>query len=258
MLILRMAHSFLSQVGRPRRFCVVSDGTVSARTARAVTALDGCVEVIDWRELIDSPLPPAIERYAGMFPLGKKLAMLVSLRGWPALVLDSDIEFFSGGHRLRSLLEGDDPSHWYQHNGTDAYDARLTDGLEMLGAVCSGVMLLRSELDWTTGIERLERYAESGGDWTEQTVAAIALTQAGARVLPRDDYVVYWDDIKYPWDHHAGTDIVLRHYLAYMQRWKMWMRGGPSGYRTIPWAVLQETGRQTRSLSDWLTRSAAR
>jgi hypothetical protein len=223
---------------------VVSDGTVTPRTTQALTALDRSVEVIDWRDFTSGTrLDAAIERYAKVHPLGKKLAMLVSLRDWPTLVLDSDIEFYAGGYRLRELIEGDERGHRYQHNGMDAYDERLTQGQAILDAVCSGVVLLRGELDWSPGLARLAPFADTGGPWTEQTVVAIALTEAGATPLPRNDYVVYWDDIKYPWDHYAGRDIVLRHYLAWLQRWKMWMRGGPSGYRSIPLALVHELAR---------------
>jgi hypothetical protein len=239
-----MAWSLLSRLGRPSEIQIVSDGTVTDATARALERLDRSISVVDWREFAGYPdLPEPVVRYAEVHPLGKKLAVLMAIHRWPTIFVDSDIEFFRGAPRLAHLLQSGDGANHYLYNGPGGYDERIISGLDLPEGINSGFFLLRAPLNWDEGLRRLADVADSGGPWTEQTVFAIALSQVGARSFPTEDYVVYWDDVKFPWDHVAGRDVVMRHYLAWIQRWKLWMRGGPAGYRTLPIAVPVELTR---------------
>ena len=56
--------------------------------------------------------------------------------------------------------------------------------------------------------------------------------------MPPDEFVLSYDDMKWPWDSYRRSDVVLRHYASHLIRWKLWLYGGPHGLRTLPRACL--------------------
>lgn len=240
LLVTRMIWSLLREVGQPIEILVVSDGTLSTQSIAAIERLNVATSVVDWTHFVDlDDLPSAVVAYAEHHPLGKKLAVLLSLRDWPVMFVDSDIEFFTGGDRLRAEVSAGDRGLRYLEEPTRAYDERLLLGRQLRDGINSGFFIASRPLIWEEGLTRLGNFGADGGEWTEQTVFALAADVSGGRPLPPEDYVVYWDDIKWPWDHIAGRNVVLRHYLSYLQRWKLWMRGGPMGYKSVPIATVR-------------------
>jgi hypothetical protein len=241
--LMRMVHSFLTQVGTPTSFVVVSDGTLSRDTADHVRKLSTAVEVraLD-HYAADSrghPLMPRLLR--GDFPFGAKIPLLVQpLASRPRLYVDTDIEFFRGGHRLRALIDDEErrPRFMLQPGAVmSSYDLRMTDGLSMIVGVNAGFCLLKETIDWSLALDRLNRVIDEPHVLSEQTAFGIAISQAAGLPLPGEDFVLKWDDLGVPWDSYARRDIVLRHYASTSRRWKLWLRGGPKGARTLPRAA---------------------
>ena len=238
-LLYRMIESFVSQVGEPAEILLVSDGSLTRDTTELLTGLSPSVRVTSFPGFIQEHPPPAlVEQYAQIDLWGVKLA--VEMRppsGRPLIYTDSDVLFLGGGARLREYLAGDRPR--YMRQEVDAYDERLTDGSDVLPGVNAGFYICPREIDWTEPVERLARVIDEPTIFTEQTVLALALTAAGAEPLPPDEFVLSYDDLKWPWDRYRRRDIVVRHYASHEIRWKLWLHGGPAGLRTLPRACLQ-------------------
>jgi hypothetical protein len=240
--LMRMTWSFLAHVGTPHRLTVVSDGTLTGRTTAAVRALSDAVEVCELSQhatdLPEHPLAPHL--LAGDFIHAKKLAVLAQPpRGRPRLYLDTDIEFFAGAHRFRHVVADSDSAPRFMEHDEYYYDERVVAGLDVLPAVNAGFCLFKRPADWSPAFDRLLAVLDSPVGLSEQSAVAITLTREGARPLPADLYILRWDDLGMPWDAYARRDIVLRHYAHAARRWKLWLRGGPAGPRTLPAAALE-------------------
>ena len=238
--LMRMVSSLIRHVGMPRRLDVVSDGTLSQRTSSALRHMCPVARVLGAESLTDPlpghPLGKLLRDNA--FPFALKLLVVAQPpTDVPRLYLDSDIEFFRGAGRFRELIAAPMTAPRYMSLGTFDYDERLTDGLKLLPGANAGFILAARRLPWRLAFDRLAAVAETAVPISEQTAVAIALTQARAEALPEDDYILAWDDLGVPWDPYARRGVVLRHYASPARRWKMWLRGGPSGMRTLPRAV---------------------
>ena len=75
--------SFLQQVGRPKSFTVVSDGSHSARSIRLLERLDPIVSVRLSIPQPSSGLPEKLLRYLATHPTGRQLALIMP-RSWMA------------------------------------------------------------------------------------------------------------------------------------------------------------------------------
>ena len=248
LLVARMLDSFFCHAGRPTSVTVIDDGSLTPETSDAIRSLSPVVSLAHWGEFKESLPDASAALYAEKHPLGRKLLAIAALPlspSRPTVFVDSDVEFFSGASRLSRYCADPLVDHAYMREPTGSgYDTRLLgDGdLADRPGINSGFLILRKPLPWKAAVLRLGNAAKDPGPWTEQTVCALALADASARELPMSDFVVSWDDLKYPWDQVAGSDVVCRHYLSWLQRWKMWMRGGPRGRRTLPRAVFRVAG----------------
>ena len=72
-------YSFLRHVGQPDRFIVVSDGSYSAESIRLLRRISPCVDVVGVADIIVVSLPEVVKAYAAGSPMGKKLALEISL-----------------------------------------------------------------------------------------------------------------------------------------------------------------------------------
>src|SRR5215212_3611164 len=83
--------SFIRYVGRPSAFTIVSDGSHSYRSCRLLRRIHPCVRVVDWRDVLGPDLPSGVHEYAKTHPMGKKLAVELSLPTGRAMIyVDAD------------------------------------------------------------------------------------------------------------------------------------------------------------------------
>ena len=248
LLAMRMVSSLLNRGGRPAEIRVVSDGSLSVRSAEALGRLDPCVRVLDFRELAQRErLPEIVMRFAATHPFGIKLGVLMTaVRERPTLYVDTDVEFLSGAAELKNGFIGDRP-RYLRENGAVAstgYDRRVIGDLPVVPGVNAGVCYFPRRIDWTRALHRLNEVLECPDFLTEQSIVALVMTLEGAIPLPEDDFILEWIDVALPWDRHLRRPAVLRHYASPILRWKMHMRGGPHGLRTLPLAIGNVAARQ--------------
>jgi hypothetical protein len=229
--------SFLQNVGTPERFVVMSDGSYTPASAAFLRSLHPCVEVLPYEGVVRPDLPDPVRAFAAVHPMGKKLALEMSLPlGRPAIYTDADILFFDEGRRLRELVGSPEPA-WYLPDVFGVFDERmLCDPAEAAPAVNAGFMVVNARLDFTLPLERLAQIpvAELKGV-SEQTAVHLAMLANGARPLPRAQYRLEIDDIYYYHDGYSGRGIVMRHYVNTI-RYKFWLSVGRS-LRTRPQPV---------------------
>src|SRR5215831_17600593 len=98
--------SFFKYVGQPRRFTVVSDGTLTRRSSAILESFNPAVFVSGFEQWLPKNLPAEIYPYLCGDPTGKQLAVIMSLPlELPTLYVDSDVLFFAGAIDLFQLLE---------------------------------------------------------------------------------------------------------------------------------------------------------
>ena len=240
-LAARSLTGFIRHVGEPASILIVSDGSVSGSLAGRLNRLSPKAKVVSWDELLDpSSLPGTVRRYAEIDALGRKLAVLMQLPVSdvrPTVFVDSDVEFFPSAAGMRPMLERSDSPVQYMSEPGNPLDLRIVGGRVNAG-VNSGFVIFPRPLDWEIALVGLSKAMPRPSPTTEQTVFAIAATAAGGEPLPMEKFVVSWDDLKWPWDLTRKRGAYCRHYLSWLQRWKMWLRGGPKGFRTLPAALL--------------------
>ena len=219
--------SLLGRAGRPGRATVVSDGSHTASGRALLERLDPCVRVVDWRDVARPDLPHPVRAYAQASPMGKKLAVEVSLPpDRPLLYVDSDVLVLpDGGERLAAELEA---AH---ARGTPAYlldpeevylDPRLLEPGESAQPLNAGLLVLPRALDWEPALRRLAAMQGPPAFHTEQTLVHLAVRAAGGRPLDPDRWVVATDDMPDRRDRHRGPEVVVRHYTTPV-RHKLWL-----------------------------------
>lgn len=215
--------SMLKHAGRPTRFVVVSDGSHDDRQIALLERLDPCVSVVRWDEFATADALEATTSLTRSTPMGKKLAIELSL--WddgPTAYLDSDVLFFAGSHCLGSLVEGDGPAAWFLSD-CDAYlDSRmLREADRSLEPVNAGFFVLQQPISWDGALKRLDALDEDFTWMSEQTAVHVAMHEAGAQSLDASAYVLS-DRDAWGWaDRFTGPDLVMRHYTTPV-RHKMW------------------------------------
>src|ERR1700730_13938975 len=215
--------SFLKHVGRPKRFTVVSDGTLSGRSSGILKSLDSVISVSGSAQWLPRDLPTKIYPYLTTHPTGKQLALIMSLPvDGPTLYVDSDVLFFPGARDLIRLLESRGAPAFYLADCRLSADERLfRDDAEQARPVNTGALLLFEKLDWTPAVRRFLELRGVPHFFTNQTMTHLTMHSHGA--LPLDDrkYVLQLDDqFVYP-DRYAGRDLALRHYVNPV-RHKFW------------------------------------
>lgn len=215
--------SFLANAGRPQKFTVVSDGSYSPESVELLRKIDNCVRVQTTPPAIPSGLPGKIESYLKTHPTGKQLAVIMSLPvNGPALYTDSDVLFFPGSHELADLAKTMSTSALYLCDYQFTGDQRLvSDRSEMQNPVNTGFIFLFQKLNWSRGLERLQKLEGAPIFFTNQTVMHLALHANGALPFDPRKYVLQVDDEFVYRDRHASASIAMRHYVNQI-RHKFW------------------------------------
>ncbi|MEY2564276.1 MAG: hypothetical protein QOH88_2469 [Verrucomicrobiota bacterium] len=215
--------SFLTHVGRPKRFTIVSDGTLSKRGADILRSIDPVVSISASAQWQPRDLPTRIYPYLTTHPTGKQLALIMSLPvAAPALYVDSDVLFFSGAADLRSVAETGGAAACYLADCRLSADERLfRNESEKDQPVNTGVLLLFEKPDWSLGVERFLELEGSPTFFTNQTITHLTMHANGAVPFDPRKYVLQLDDqFIYP-DRYASAALALRHYVNPV-RHKFW------------------------------------
>jgi hypothetical protein len=219
--------SFLSGVGRPRSYTVVSDGTHRPADATLLAAVDPSVRVLPWTDVASGPLPDPVPAMAATSAMGIKLAVELSLPVQRVTAyVDSDVLFGPAAGELVRLLDAPPAPALHLVDPEDVYlDARLLRAGESDPPVNAGFFVLTDRLVWTDALVRLSTLDGAATFHTEQTVVHLAMRASGALPLDPQRYVVATDDMRGLRDLHRGPDVVLRHYTTPV-RPKMWLAVG--------------------------------
>jgi hypothetical protein len=214
--------SFLRNVGRPKSFTVVSDGSHSDRSIRLLKSVDRSVSVTPAQPAIPG-LPPKLEAYLNSHPTGKQLALIMSLpRNDPALYIDADVRFFPAASDLFARGEAKDLPAWYLADCKFAGDHRLVrDASEENEPVNTGALFLLRKLDWSLSIRRFLELEAEPTFFTNQTMTQLTMHENGARPFDPAKYVLQLDDQCLFADRYAGPLLALRHYVNPV-RHKFW------------------------------------
>ena len=215
--------SFLQNVGRPRRFTVVSDGTLSAHGRGFLTNLDSVVSVSEASEWLPQGLPAKIYPYLTTHPTGKQLALIMSLPvNGPTLYVDSDVLFFPGARDLPQLAQkGGAPAFYLADCRLSADERLFSSEAEKTQPVNTGVLFLFENLDWSLAVDRFLDLRESPTFFTNQTLTHLVMHANAARPLDARKCVLQLDDQFVYEDRYARQDLVLRHYVNPV-RHKFW------------------------------------
>jgi len=217
--------SLYAHAGAPRQVTIVSDGSHTPEDLDLLSRLIYPPKVIPFADFVSPKLPAEVMRYAAQHPLGKKLAVLLSLPvEGPSLYSDSDILYFPGAEDLRQQLAEPNSAGAYLPDCYPSFDPRLLKSdAEKLNPVNAGWFFLNRPVDWS---EPLARFQAMSGDvmhFTEQTIVHLGLRAAGVRALPAEKYVLANDDQWFWRDLHAGPQVALRHYISSF-RHKFWLK----------------------------------
>lgn len=217
--------SFLRCAATPRRIVVVGDGTHTEADRAILKSLHPRLETLAWDAFIRDDLPPRMVAYARAQPLGKKVAVLMSVPPTgPWIFSDSDILYFPAATDIRHRLAAEGGVPEFLEDCYPSLDDRLVRGdVEKRPPVNSGFGLVHRPLDWGEAVKRFEGMTGDCGYFTEQTLFHLAMRQSGGRPLPMDRYVIQSDDQWMARDRHTGPAVVLRHYFSSI-RYKMWLK----------------------------------
>jgi len=217
--------SFLRFAVSPRRIVVVGDGTHTESDRAILQALHPRLETLPWDRFIRKDLPPPLTAYAEAYPLGKKIAVLMSVPATGSWMFsDSDILYFPAASDLRSRMGKDREGPEYLEDCYPSLDVRLIQADdEKQSPVNSGFGLVHQPLDWSEAMERFRGMKGEPGYFTEQTLFHLAMRRSGGRALPKEQYVIQSDDQWMARDRHTGPSVVLRHYFSSI-RYKMWLK----------------------------------
>ncbi|MBW4619774.1 MAG: hypothetical protein KME17_10515 [Cyanosarcina radialis HA8281-LM2] len=219
--------SFINYVGVPDRFIVISDGSYTENSCELLCRIHPCIEVVLIDKLIGTGLPRSVYDYAAINPMGKKLAVLLSIPyQQPTIYTDSDILFFPGAGELLDLVNLKESRSWYLPDCKNSLDPRVIyEPSEQINPINAGFIIFKQALDWNFALERLERLQEPPNFFTEQTLVHLTLRYHQALPLDSKQYVLSVDDqFIYP-DKYASKQIALRHYVSDI-RHKFWFHLG--------------------------------
>ncbi|MEA5513215.1 hypothetical protein [Nodularia sp. UHCC 0506] len=216
--------SFISNVGIPKTFTVISDGSYTNLSCQLLCSIHPCVEVIPIHKFIKTDLPQCVSDYAQVHPMGKKLSALMSiLIDGATIYTDSDILFFPGGIDLVELANLDSQVCHYLPDCSNSLDSRiLYEDMEKINPVNAGFILFKHELDWSFAIKRLANLVGTPSYFTEQTIVHLTIHHNRGVPLCSQKYVMNVNDqFIYP-DKFASKKIAVRHYVSDI-RHKFWM-----------------------------------
>jgi hypothetical protein len=215
--------SFFSHVGTPSRFTIISDGSHRRESIELLRALHPSVEVALWSDVAQPTLPSGVRRYADRFPMGKKLAAIISLSASPPLLYaDSDILFFPAATELALLTSATETHPRYLLDHKQAFDRPILGEESPDAPVNAGLFFLFKPVDWELAVRSLNRTDLSHPHLAEQTVVHLTMRRAGAQPFDPARYVVTKDDQYLAGDRFPLPDTVLRHYIRPV-RDKFWL-----------------------------------
>jgi hypothetical protein len=218
--------SFLTHVGAPISFTVLSDGTYSAEDCEKLCRLHSSVRVMMPEDLLETKLPVYVQQYVATGqPMGLKLAALIKLsQDPPAFYTDSDVLFFPGARKALSKLLLSKTSAFFTKDCVAALDPRLLNANEALFApVNAGFIFFNGCPDWSLAISRLEHAVTSPTFFTEQTVVHLTMHQNKAVALDPSEFILQVDDQFKIRDKYAKSNTALRHYVSPV-RHKLWLQ----------------------------------
>ncbi len=216
--------SFITNVGIPEKFTVISDGSYTDLSCQLLRSIHPCVEVVPIDKFIKPDLPQCVSDYAQVHPMGKKLSALMSIPVDGATIYtDSDILFFPGGIDLVELAQLDSQVCHYLPDCSNSLDSRiLYEDTEKVNPVNAGFILFKHELDWSFAIKRLANIPGTPSYFTEQTIVHLTIHHHHGVPLCSEKYVMnVMDQFIYP-DKFSSQEIALRHYVSDV-RHKFWM-----------------------------------
>jgi hypothetical protein len=216
--------SFLSNVGKPEEFIIISDGTYTSKSIKLLSQIDDCIKVVDFRDILKSNLPKFILDFTDQHPLGKKFAALISLPiNRPTFYTDSDILFFPGANEIVSLIEPSNVKAWYTLDCMPSLDERLIQNCnEMILPVNSGFLLVKEPLDWDIALERLASFQGLPTHHTEQTLIHLVMHENSAFPLCHSKCIISVSDQFIYQNLYEKKNIILRHYVNNI-RHKFWL-----------------------------------
>lgn len=212
--------SFLTSVGIPEQFTVISDG-YSEEECQLIQAIHPCIAVISLQEFTQG-LPQKVYDYANLNPMGKKLAAILSIPcDGVSIYTDSDIFFFPKTTKLKDLINTAHSHSYYLPDTDPAFDLRIIQKSERENPINGGFIVFKQKPNWDFAMERFLKLPEPPNYFTEQTMMHLTLHREGAKPLPRDRYIMWRDDEFLFRDRYATQDTVLRHYVTPV-RHKFW------------------------------------
>jgi hypothetical protein len=215
--------SFLRYVGRPKQFTVVSDGTLSHHDNEILESIDPMISVSQYSQWLPKDLPERIYSYLTADPMGKQLALLMSLPvEGPTLYIDSDVLFFPGAKDFISLEETGGAPAFYLADCQLSADERLFRSDDKTSQpVNAGVLLFLRKLDWSFAVRRFMEMEGVPNFFTGQSMTHLTMHANEALPLdPRKCLLRLDDQFVYP-DHYASPGLALRHYVNPV-RHKFW------------------------------------
>ncbi|MBP0016335.1 MAG: hypothetical protein J7647_02110 [Cyanobacteria bacterium SBLK] len=212
--------SFLSSVGIPEQFTIISDG-YSTKECELLEKIHPCVAVISLQEFTRG-LPQKIYDYAAINPMGKKLAAILSIPcDRVSIYTDSDILFFPQATELKNLVDLANPNAYYLPDIDPAFDLRIIQESERKNPINGGFILFKKKPNWDFAMERFLHLQEPPNYFTEQTMMHLTLHREGAKPFPKARYIMWRDDEFLFRDRYANQETVLRHYVTPV-RHKFW------------------------------------
>lgn len=223
--------SFISHVGIPITFTIVSDGSYTAASSALLRQINESVKVVDWT-IFATDIPPAVRAFAAHNAMGKKLAVLMSMPvTGPAIYTDADILFFPGAAELAHIAESNGSHFWYLPDCLPSLDKTiLLNDAEKMDPVNAGFLLLKRPLDWNPALKRLVEYPGKPCSQTEQTIVHLTMHRSFAKALNSERFVLSISDQFVYRDYYADQGIALRHYVNNV-RHKFWQSISPRTFR---------------------------
>ena len=223
--------SFLKYAGRPKQFTVVSDGSYTPNSIALLEGIDHCVRVQQTPAPLPVSLPEKIRSYLTNHQTGKQLALIMSLpTNGPALYTDSDVLFFPGAHEIGELAHRNSAPAWFQADYQFSGDERvLVAESEKQNPANTGFLLLFRKIDWSLGLDRLQKLTGEPNFFTNQTVTHLCMHANGARSLDPQKFVLQSDDQTIYRDKYAKPSLVMRHYVNPV-RHKFWLTLAHRGF----------------------------
>ncbi|WP_017656145.1 hypothetical protein [Fortiea contorta] len=225
--------SFIRHVGIPQTFTVISDGSYSLAASRLLCRIHPCVDVIEWKDLLQGEIPQHVFDYALHHPtpsiraFWRRLAVLSSMSiEQPIVYTDADILFFPGAKEIINLCNSEDTFAWYLPDCQASLDERIILAeSEKINPVNAGFFLLKKQVDWTIPLERVAKFVDTPQYFTEQTVVHLAMHNAQAKPLDSDKFILENDDQFMYGDNYNKNHIAMRHYVNDV-RHKFWFNLG--------------------------------